>query len=88
MIFNFVKPSAIQHWISVNAVGSLNTAPGDSWRAYLVAGGATGTSTQELEASFLSAQTGGTVYDKWQTYLAANGGGTGDPRDKFQSKYN
>lgn len=86
MIFNFVKPSALQSWIATNAAGSLKTSPGDSWRAYLVAQGATGSTIGELERSFLSAQAGGTLFDKFQTYIAANGG-TGFGRNAYQSKY-
>lgn len=87
MIFNFVKPAAVQNWIAVNAAGSLKATPGDSWRAYLAANGGTGATIGDMERNFLSGSAGGTLYDKWQTYLAANGGGTGGCKDKFQTKF-
>lgn len=89
MIFRYVKPSAVQNWISVNAAGSLKDRPGDSWRAYMLANGGSGQSFHDLEMTFLNAAgfTTGQIGTRWQNYLAANGGGTGDARAKFQAKY-
>lgn len=87
MVFHFVKPSALQNWISVNAAGSLKQEPGDSWRAYLTAQAATGATISELERSFLSATGSGSLLDRWSTWLGVNGGGTGDIRTRFQTKF-
>lgn len=87
MIFQFTKPSAVQNWIAVNAAGSLKTTPRDSWRAYLVAQLAVGQTINELELSWLSASGSGVLYDRWITWLTANGSATGDARAKFQNKF-
>lgn len=87
VIFNFVKPSQVQKWVATNAPASLKATPNESWRAYLAANGGTGNSINEQEAKFLSATSGGSLYDKWQTWLGANGGTGGGCRDKFNTKF-
>lgn len=73
-ILKVVRPSALQNWIAVNAAGSLKTTPRDSWRAYLAANGGTGGTLADLERSFLSAQPGQTLQEKWSSYLTAQSG--------------
>lgn len=70
-ILKSIKADLLNNWIKVNAVGSLKARPEDSWRAYLVANGGTGSTLHDLESSFLVAAgaTGKTLHDKWADYL-------------------
>lgn len=84
-ILKIVKPSDLQNWIAANASGSLKATARESWRAYLIAQGATGSTLRDLESSYLSAQPGGTLHDKWSAFNTAQGGNTG--KEKARNKY-
>lgn len=84
-ILNTVRPANLQNWISVNSIPSIRATPRESWKAYLANNGAVGQSTSELEFSFLTAQPGNTLADKWGSYLTAQAGDT--TRQKARNLY-
>lgn len=76
-VLRTVRPANLQTWIAANAAGSLKPTARESWRAYLKAQSAIGQTLPELEFSFLSAQSGKTLADKWGAYASAQAGGKG-----------
>ena len=81
-ILRTVRPDALQAWIKANAPGSVRGTPRDSWRAYLVAQGAVGSTLADLELSF----TGGkNLSDAFTTKVSAATGAT--TKEKARSFY-
>lgn len=80
-----VPSDQLMNFIKTNAAGSIRGTVGDSWRAYLVAQGATGQTLYDLEASYLVAQPGKTLHDKWAAFNSAQGGSTG--KEKARTRY-
>jgi hypothetical protein len=79
-VLRVVRPANIQSYVATNAAGSLKDTARESWRAYLVAQGATGQSISQLEFSFLTAQPGNTLQEKWGNYANATAGGSTDEK--------
>jgi len=86
-ILKTVPHDNLQHWIAVNAPGSITNNAGDSWRKYLANNGGTGKTMYDLETSFLAAQgqTSGTTADRWNGYLSAFAGK--NPHEKAKNHY-
>jgi hypothetical protein len=89
-ILRTVRPDALQNWIRVNAVGSLQGVPKDSWKKYLAANSGTGKTYADLEMSFLIAAgaTGKSQRDLWDDYLGRVIGQAGTrPAEKARARY-
>lgn len=84
-VLRVVRPANLMNWIKTNAAGSVRGTPRDSWRAYLVAQGATGKTIGDMERSFVAAQPGQKLSEKWANYAAAQLGTKG--KEKIKNLY-
>jgi hypothetical protein len=74
MIGQLVRPDNLCAWLRVNAAASLTATGGDykqAWRHYLAANSGVGTTTNELEWTYLNAQAaaGVSIEEKWNSFL-------------------
>lgn len=88
-ILHTVRPANLQNWIKTNAVGSLRATARESWRAYLLAQGATGTGAAALEQSYLKAggSTGKTLHDLWGTNATIAAASGGKNKEKIKNTF-